>query len=225
MKQMEYLTCHYYHLFHRDAATWCPLTRIRRARIVKLRTGSRVAVLVLAFVIFTPAWTAQPGSSDDTHPGQGAPSSYEIFPVDIYDNLVFLKVRVNGSMPQSFLLDTGANSSFMNASLARSLGLEPKRSFEAKVGTGETSTKLGIARHVELRFGDVDLPATTMVVAELAQLESRIGHEIGGIVGADVFKRYVVTIDYSAQTIALSNPRTFSYQGAGEVLSIRIVGD
>lgn len=192
---------------------------------MRLAARIRVAILVLAFGISTPAWTAVRGEPDDTHSGGRAQSPYETIPVEIYDNLVFLKVRVNGSTPHSFLLDTGANISFVNESLALSLGLGPKRSFEAKVGTGETATQFGIARHVELSFGDVYLPAAKMLVAELAQLESRIGHEIGGIVGADVFNRYVVTIDYGAQTIALGNPRTFSYQGPGEVLPIRIKGD
>jgi hypothetical protein len=202
------------------------LARINQlAKTVELGSGIRVAVLVLAFGISMPACTVEARKSDNTHSGDSAQSSYEIIPVEIYDNLVFLQVRVNGSAPHSFLLDTGANTSFLNESLARSLSLGPKRTFEAKVGTGETSTRLGVAGHVELSFGDVELPAAKMLVTDLAQLESRIGHEIGGIVGADVFKHYVVTIDYGAQTVALSNPRTFSYQGRGEVLPIRIVGD
>ena len=62
-------------------------------------------------------------------------------------------------------------------------------------------------------------------MTELAPLEARIGHEIAGIVGADVFTRYVVTIDYGAQTIAIRSPKTFSYQGPAEVLVIHIKGD
>jgi hypothetical protein len=184
-----------------------------------------IALLFLVFGMSAYGWTAERRESDDTHSGDRAPSWNEIFPVEIYDNLVFLQVRVNGSTPHSFLLDTGANTSFMSESLARSLGLGPKRSFEAKVGTGETSTRFAVARRVALSFGEVGLPAATIIIAELAELESRIGHEIGGIVGADVFNRYVVTIDYAAQTLTLSNPRTFSYQGSGEFLSIRIKGD
>jgi hypothetical protein len=191
---------------------------------VKLDVGIRVAILVGTLTSCTQAWSGDVGESA-RHSGDSTPSSHDVFPVEIYDNLVFLKVRINGSAPHSFLLDTGANTSFMNESVARSLSLGPKRTFEAKVGTGEASTRLAVARHVQLSFGDVVLPAATVLVAELAGLESRIGHEIGGIVGADVFKRYVVTIDYSARTIALGDPRTFLYQGPGEVLPIRIVGD
>ena len=179
----------------------------------------RAAMLVLALGISTPACTTEGQAADPSLGRRGPSPSSEILPVEIYDNLVFLKVQVNGSTPHSFLLDTGANSSFINESLARSLGLKPKRSFEAEVGTGETSTSLGIARHVTLKFGNVDLPATKILVTELAPLEARIGHEIAGIVGADVFTRYVVTIDYAAQTIAISSPKRFSYQGPAEVLA------
>jgi hypothetical protein len=39
---------------------------------------------------------------------------------ELYDNFVFIQVGVNGSEPRSFLLDTGANASFLNEALANS---------------------------------------------------------------------------------------------------------
>ena len=190
---------------------------------MKLEAGIRIAILVLASGICAPAWTTG-RQFDDTQAGDRAPSS-EILPVEIYDNLVFMNVRINGSAPHSFLLDTGANTSIVNESLAQSLSLGSPRTFEGNVGTGEAATRFGTASHVILSLGDVTLPKATMLIAELAPLEVRIGHEIAGIVGADVFKRFIVAIDYRAKTVVLSNPKTFSYQGPGEVLAIRIVGD
>jgi hypothetical protein len=146
-------------------------------------------------------------------------------PIEVYDNLVFLQVRVNRSAPRSFLLDTGTNVSVLNESAAGVLNLLPPRSLHMKIGTGEASVRTGIAKHVALGFGDVELPPAKMLIVALAPLESRIGHEIDGIVGADIFKRYVAAIDYQSNTLTLSDTRAFAYHGPGELLRLRIAGD
>lgn len=146
-------------------------------------------------------------------------------PFDSYLNLIFVQVRINGSGPYSFLLDTGANSAFLNEALARTLGLGPKQSFHAQVGAGDSSTSLGYARHVTLSLGNIELPPATAVVTSLDRVEARIGREIDGIVGSAVFKRFVVTIDPDSHMIALSDPSRFSYHGPGETVPLRISGD
>lgn len=146
-------------------------------------------------------------------------------PFELYDNFPFLQVRVNGSEPHSFMLDTGASTSLLNQTLADSLGLGPKHLHGTRIGTGESSTTLGFAKGVVLGLGIVDLPAQSVAVIPLAEIESKIGHEIGGVVGADIFKRYVVTIDYSTMRMRLYEPRSFAYDGKGEVIAIRLSGN
>ena len=146
-------------------------------------------------------------------------------PFELYDNFIFLQVRVNDSEPRSFLLDTGASTSLLNETLADSLGLAPKRQHETNIGAGESSTKLGFAKSIVLSLAGVDLPAQSVAVVPLAKIESRIGHGIDGIVGADLFKRYVVTIDYAAKRLTLDDSNTFAYHGKGEVITIRLSGN
>jgi hypothetical protein len=144
---------------------------------------------------------------------------------EIYDNLVFIQIRVNGAAPHPFILDTGANTSFVNESLARSLDLGAKKSVDLKIGTGESSAKVSFEKHVTLSLGSIVLPPGTVAITSLTALESRLGREIGGIIGADIFKRYVVTIDYAAGSVSLDEPKGFSYRGSGVTLPLRIKGD
>jgi aspartyl protease len=173
------------------------------------------AVKLAAICVFLISWSMLSRASP-------AP---QVIPAEIYDNLVFVPVSVNGSAPQDFVLDTGANISIVNQRVAATLGLGVGRSVDAKIGTGESATQISYQKHVELRIGDTALPAATVLVTSLSALESRIGHPIAGIVGADLFKTFVVSIDYAGDSISLSDSKTYVYAGSGAVLPMRIKGD
>lgn len=79
-------------------------------------------------------------------------------PFELYDNFVFLQVRVNGSEARSFLLDTGASTPFLNETLADSLALAPKRQHETNIAAGESSTKLGLVKNIVLSLATVICP-------------------------------------------------------------------
>lgn len=190
-------------------------------------TSASLAFLASCCVLWASltALSQTAGSNPEAAPGKQTARGGQIIPFELYDNFPFLQVRVNGSEPRSFLLDTGASTSLLNQTLAHSLGLGPKHLHETAIGTGESSTRLGFAKRVVLSLASVDLPAQTVAVVPLADLESRIGHAMGGIVGADLFKRYVVTIDYAAKRITLNDPKTFAYHGGGELITIRVSGN
>jgi hypothetical protein len=55
----------------------------------------------------------------------------------------------------------------------------------------------------------IDLPAESVVVIPLAGIEAKIGFKIEGIVGAEFFRHYVVTIDYDKKQLSLCEPGKF----------------
>jgi hypothetical protein len=156
--------------------------------------------------------------------GVGCVTAAPTIPFELCDNMVLVPVRVNGSGPYSFLLDTGASTSFLNQTLADTLGVGTRGQHDTKVGAGESSTKLGFAKDVVFSLPGVDLPAQNVAVVPLAGIEAAIGHKVGGIVGADLFKRYVVTIDYAGRIVTLEDPKTFAYSGKSEGIAIRLSG-
>ena len=184
---------------------------------------------LISIALLTLSLRAFPQSADskqsEVAPQEHAPRQGLTIPFELYDDLIFVPVRINSSGPRSFLLDTGASTSFLNETLADSLGLGPKRQHKAKIGTGEASTRLGFAKGVALSLPGLDLPAQTVAVVPLSEIESVLGRGVDGIVGADLFKRYVVTIDYIARTVTLDDPKTFTYHGKGEAIPLRLSGN
>jgi predicted aspartyl protease len=178
-----------------------------------------VAVSLRAFPQTTG--TTQPATTEP----EGTPGHGLTVPFELYDNFIFLPVRINGAGPRSFMLDTGASTCFLSEGSADSLGLTPKHQHEKNVGTGEASTRLGFAKGVTLSLPGVELPAQTVAVVPFDELEFAIGHRIDGLLGADLFKRYVVTINYAARTITLEDPKDFTYHGKGDVIPFRLSGN
>jgi Aspartyl protease/PDZ domain len=139
-------------------------------------------------------------------------------PFDLNGSLAFLRVRVNGSRPLWFALDTGAQGSTINASTARSLDLEEGRAGTSH-GAARTVPNFEI-RHVTLHVASAALQDLTIAAISLAELETTAGRSIDGILGSELFRRFVVQVDYETSEIQLFEPATFEYRGPGDALPI-----
>lgn len=147
-----------------------------------------------------------------------------VVPMELHNNLIFVPVQVNGSGPHSFLVDTGASESFLNTQLASLLGFGSKQ-HKTNIGAGESSTNVGSAKGVALSLAGIDLPAESVAVIPLAEIEAEIGFKIDGIVGAELFRRYVVTIGYGAKQLSLCDPGKFDYGNHSCALILRLSGN
>jgi hypothetical protein len=139
-------------------------------------------------------------------PGERPPAALNL-PVEIANNLIFVAVREGQSEPLSFILDTGASATVMNRSVADRLGLSLKESEDARTGGGsvETATATGVTMHV----GSASLTDVTIVAIDLSGLQTGLGRPVDGILGYDIFRRYVVQIDYAGQSVSLIEPAEF----------------
>ncbi len=103
----------------------------------------------------------------------------------------FVRGRVQG-VAFWFLLDTASPSSF-GRKQSQGLGLPD----------GPTLPDLAI-----------ELPGATVVmrslaVADLDPRQIALGHKLDGVLGSDFFARFVVTLDFQAKTLRLSDPKNF----------------
>jgi predicted aspartyl protease len=148
--------------------------------------------------------------------------SIATIPVDVPSyGLLFLNARVNGSGSMSFVLDTGASFPFIvDARRASSLRLKLHDAATLGGGAGSGSYEVAYANGLSFEIGGLTFENQQAAVIALRSLETLAGRPLDGIVGSDLFTRYVVEIDYANQRVALYDPRTYRYSGGGESIPL-----
>ena len=140
------------------------------------------------------------------------------------DSHVLVPIRVNGSEPLDFVLDTGAPMTFLVGSeRTRHLGLRLGSSV-ALGGSGTGSTPTGrMVRQLTVSVGSVDLLNQTAVLLpwrELPFFDSADDVFADGGIGYDLLKRFVVQLDFDRGVLSLIRPERFDYRGPGTRLPL-----
>lgn len=139
-------------------------------------------------------------------------------PFDPANNLVVVAAALNGRGPFRFLLDTGASHHVLKPEVARTLGLKPEGGGEIEaVGGGTVSAAL--ARVAEVRVGGFALEGQEFFVTPLPA-----SYPFDGFLGAELFKRFTVGIDFRRSLVTLTRPDRFRYAGAGVSLPFKFQG-
>lgn len=186
---------------------------------MRVKLSSNALLLGLCALLFVSAWPE--GSSvaqsvrDSRQNSEQRPAR---IPFELNDNHIFLQGRVNDSEPLWFVLDTGSSNSVMNADRARELGLKTRGGFQA-TGAGGTVAS-GVASDITFKLGDVLIDDLNVGVVPLNSLEDVAGRRMDVVLGSDLFKHFVVEIDYESKHLNLYEPKNFVYKGAGEILPL-----
>ncbi len=132
-------------------------------------------------------------------------------------NRVMLPVTINASKPLSFLLDTGYTITAIHPRLVESLNLRPAGQITiVGIAGEETAPTYGGA---ELRLGDVTYnPRRVAAVPSEGQRRRRRD----GIIGAGLFQRYTVQLDFPAGLVRLLDPATYQPSPSAEIVPLRV---
>jgi hypothetical protein len=163
----------------------------------------------------TPQSAQKPAVSSASAPA----SKLSRIPIEMNGNHVLLQGRVNGSAPLWFTLDTGAAASVINMRRARELGLELSGVGRAQ-GAGGTAES-GRLRGITFSLQGVEIKNLSVMAIALDSIEATAGRSMDVIIGAELFHRYVVEVDYENHFITLYDPQQFVYTGTGESLPLR----
>jgi hypothetical protein len=194
--------------------------------------ASTCRLILLGILLLIPLREAcasvQPQSNRPVHRQQSAPlirfasgASALRIPFLLSSNVIFLQVRVNGSEPLWFILDTGAAGTLLDTNRAKALGIKVSGGGYVE-GVGETSVAAGMAKNISFSLPGVDFQARVVVVLPLSNLNRYIGRVVDGVLGHDFFSRYVVEIDYAARVINVYEPKDFQYSGPGDSIPLEL---
>ena len=141
-------------------------------------------------------------------------------PVEIpITNQIYVQARLNDSQPMWFILDTGATWTILDVDKARELNIKSE---------GARTLDLGQTHTVSTTFAkdaSLDISGMRVPVKTLAVMPAKFRHapQIVGLIGSDLFKRFVVEIDYDAKAINVFEPDKYKYTGHGEILPIELI--
>lgn len=132
-----------------------------------------------------------------------------------------VRVRVNGSQPLTFKLDTGFGVTTIHPELVEGLGLK----------RGGTLTITGIAGTEPadwLSGAAFDFGGFKYAPRRVAMIPSDAQHDRrsrDGILGAGFFRKFVVELDPTEQVMMLHDPEQFKYLGKGEIIPLQFRRD
>jgi hypothetical protein len=133
-------------------------------------------------------------------------------PFKLVNNHMYVEVKLNGRAYE-FLFDTGGRN-VVTPTTAHELGLTTQGALQGS-GVGEKSEDFGLAKVARVEMGDAHLDDQAFVVIALESFGAVEGRPVTGIVGFEVFKRFIVRTDYERKQITLTDPAAFKYSGAG----------
>lgn len=146
-----------------------------------------------------------------------------VIPFELVTRHILIRVKINNSGPLWFIFDTGDKVAILDLERAKSLGL----SMDGEVnigGAGAGTLRGSMVRDASLTvIGAEANPQPVVMAIPLAGLQSRFGHDIDGIIGADFIRQFVVEIDYQARVLRLHERTNFVYSGTGESLPLTFI--
>jgi hypothetical protein len=134
---------------------------------------------------------------------------------EITSNKPFVRVRINGSDPRWFVLDTGCRgSSIIARECAERLGLALGAESQTRMGAGQgVSVGLSSTGPVTLDVAGDTLGAPGLYVIPFDHVTPYEGRTIDGLLGEDYMLRHVIELDYQRQVIRVFDPETYHYTG------------
>jgi hypothetical protein len=124
-------------------------------------------------------------------------------PCQFRDGLIFVSVAIGAGPPGLFLLDTGAATTVLDARFAQAAGVRLGEPIQLRGGGGATEARQ--AEDVALTLTGEPPLLTDPVVADLGGPSRGMGLRLDGILGDDILRRFVVTLDYRGQTVRLAD--------------------
>lgn len=140
-------------------------------------------------------------------------------------NKPFVPVKLNGSRPLNFILDTGSPLAGLDSRLAEPLGFKPASVISRAGGTGRSGGLiLRLQPNACEEMGGARMADASVMSLDLSRVSTVEGVKVDGILGGDFFRHYAIAIDYEKQTVQVLDP-SFRYRGNGIVLPVNVEGN
>jgi hypothetical protein len=148
-----------------------------------------------------------------------------VIPIEIHNNLVVMPVVLNGSLPLKFILDTGVRTAILTEkAFSDILNLTYARKYTISGPGGAKMVDAYVTNNVSLQLPGVIGRGHAMLVLgeDYLELRNYLGTDVHGIIGYELFSRFIVKIDYSKKLLTLMLPERFHPGRRFEGIPIKI---
>lgn len=148
-----------------------------------------------------------------------------IIPFELYHNLIVIPVILNNQIPLKFILDTGVRTTILTEkAYSDILNLTYARKYSISGLGGERLIDAYVTNNVALTLPGVQGRGHAMLVLEEDYLELRnyLGADVHGILGYEIFSRFIVEINYDRRELTLTRPKWFKPKRSYEEIPIVI---
>jgi predicted aspartyl protease len=136
-------------------------------------------------------------------------------PFEYIANEIVVKAKVNGGEEYRFLIDTGATQNVMDQAVAASLG--PVTKSDLTLTTGAGFVHMGYIELNSVELGGLKLKNVPMAVNDMPAFV-QIHPRPAGILGANVLRRFLVTIDYDERRVIFADPASVKVPSGATVV-------
>ncbi len=149
-------------------------------------------------------------------------------PFDYRNRHVWLRASVNGQPPADFIYDTGASVTVIDSAYAAKIGLASEGTLQSQGAGSAGSASLSKLTTLRVQGADgdgVELKDQSVAVLSVNPfLAPFFWRDCAGIVGYDFIARFVNEVDYDSSRLVLRDPTTFTYEGTGTAIPMRVAG-
>jgi predicted aspartyl protease len=127
-------------------------------------------------------------------------------------NLMIIPIKINGEGPYNFILDTGSESGMIfDKLIIGENNLVNARTIPIYSRDGNKITDIYVASNIAVDLSGVTGADQSMYVLQenFVDIENVLGVAAHGILGSEIFNRFVVEIDYIKMKINLTKPSEF----------------
>lgn len=183
----------------------------------------RIAVILFSGIFFFPFLSSAQTIGFALKQGQ----EKIVIPFESFNNLIIVPVTLNNAIPLRFILDTGVQTTILtDRTFSDLLNIQYNRKLTLYGADGDNGVDAYIAADVTLELPGTIGKGQVMLVLEedYLQLKNYLGEEVHGILGYEIFRRFVVEINYQDRTLTLYEPSSFKAHKSFEALPITVEG-
>ncbi len=141
------------------------------------------------------------------------------------NNLIVVPVRLENKLPLWFMLDTGVRTTILTDRLIGDmLHMNYVRKYALQGAGSLGQVEAMLAHGTSMLLPGVQIQGQSMLVLEedYLELSNQLGMQVQGIMGHEIFRRFVVKINYSEGLISIIEPEAFKPERAFTRLDLEI---